>query len=252
MTKDKPSAGIPVPVVMVGTTAKFVRAIQAFAPALPKVFRTLTRLKLQASFRGLDKIRFVESTERGSDAYYYNKSEDIISIYPFAAGPFSRLDKVIYMALAERYWYKEMSAGQRVQWQKKLVYPKKSVIDRLQASFSRGGKTSFTQFVDEFKEANERLVVIHLCNALIKNSVRATNSRSINLTSHPATSSFARARTPYSLLPLISAYGGRGPSAESYETVFANYCAAAGKLEYSEASVGDAVVALFQSVSFDS
>lgn len=251
MMRDKPSNGLPVPVVMVGSSPRFVRAMQVFSTLLPKMFRNLDRLKLQGCYQGLDKIRIVEATEKGADTHYYDRVSDVISIYPFASSAFARLDKVLYEALGERYWYKEVSTEGKVRWTKKLVYPKKSVIDRLQTSFSRGGKTSFSQFVDEFKTADEKLIAIHLCNALIRNSARAVNSKTIVLSNHPATATFAKAKAPYSLIPLLSAYcGGRNPI-ESYEHAFASYCSERGKIRITEPSVADALVSLFQSVSFD-
>lgn len=242
---------VPVPTVLVGSGPRFMMGMTTFSRALPKIFRRLNQLGLQQAYRGLEKLRFVEFPEVGGDPFYYDKQKDIISVYPMVSTAQGRLDKVVYAAFGARHFHHNISSAGKTQWTKKLVYPDRSVIDRLQDMFRDRARPQYKSYIRDFRTATEKLVVIHLLNALIANSVAPQRVSTIDLSSFPPTADFVNGRAPFSMRPLISAYAGKRWGLDKYDNAFAEYCARRGHLDIAEPSVEDATLSLFQAVTFN-
>lgn len=218
----------------------------ALAGTLPDIFRRLDSLKLSKAYRGLKGLKFLEKTVGGEPVYYHPR-EDVIYIYPMAfSGGGPRCDILIYRGLGQRFMHKHLAAQQKLQWAKKYVYPQRSVMDLLMGLLD--GTTPYREILGRFKEASERLQVIHVLNALTANSVNHVAAGTLDLAEFPPTKDFVAGRRPFSLQPLTSAYSGR--RLNRYEDAFAEYCAQNGTLRVAEQSVRDGVLELFKTVTF--
>lgn len=250
--KSSQTSQVPVHTVYVGSGTRFLTIMAQFSRALPGIFRTLNRLRLQKSYQTLQKMRFVERLEKGTTLFDYDKSTDTLSIYPLAFQAHNRIDWVVYAGLGSRFYQREMSSVAKNQWMRKQVVPKRATIDRLQDLFDKGPvRSNFKDYLKEFNEATDRLVVIHILNALIKNSVRPSGIKTLRLDKFPPTSDFVRRLKPYSLKPLLSAYVGKTWGIDKYEFAFAEYSIRGGKFPCSELSVEDALRTLFHGVTFN-
>lgn len=103
-------------------------------------------------------------------------------------------------------------------WKHKLVLPTSEQIGAVQDRISSG---PYTQVVESFTNPVDRLVAIHVVNALIANRVRVAECKNIDIRQWGATSDFCRRKRYYSLTPLISAYCSRSLY-ENYGSAFAN------------------------------
>jgi len=237
-----------IPVVMVGKGTRFRKAMRHVSSLMPKLWSRVDELDLQRSYEGLQKIRFVERLERGNKPFHYDPDEDVISIYPLSNGLFGRIDKAFYSALGARFYANNVSGERRLQWSRKLVLPKRATIDKVQRMLKKGEFKNFRKLISSFKTPNDRLIALHICNALIKNSVRPSVAKELDLKRFPATKDFCRAHKPYSLRPLLSVYGAKNMT---YEQAFGEYCARKGTLGVSDQSVANGFLEVFRSVTFD-
>ena len=242
---------IPVNMVMIGSGSRFFRVMEALSRAMPQIFRAMNTLQLSKAYRNVVKVRFVERPEAGGDAFYYDKSRDIISIYPLVPTANGRLDKVLFAAFGRRYFERYLSSAGRTQWSKKLVYPDRAVIDHLQDLFKDSPRSAMKHYLRDFRSATEKLVVIHILNALIANSIKPNRLKTLDLRTLPCTAKFVNGSSPFSMKPLLSAYVGKQWGLDRYEVAFAEYCARSGNFDISEPSVEDAAVSLFQAVTFN-
>ena len=142
-----------------------------------------------------------------------------------------------------------MGTQAKLRWAKKLIVPERNVIDRVDQKL-RLGIIGYHELIGDFTQANEKLQVIHICNALIANSIKPAESKFIDIFTYPATADFCKGLKPYSLLPLISAYVGTGALGQ-YDVAFAKYLLKGGKFNAAETSVEIALVRLFEEVTFE-
>ena len=240
---------LPIVPVFEGGGEVFLKRVAAFAHTLPDVFNNIEHFKLAAAYRGLKKLRFVEKLERGSSALaFYDKGKDIISVYPMAFNVGNRIDQALYTGLGLRHLHLNISNDDQHRWEQKLIVPVKAVIDRFVNHCRQEDVQSYKAVIGKFNRADDKLQVIHICNALIASNVQPKALRSIDVYTHPATSEFCKGLRPYSLIPLLSAYVG-GDHLDKYESAFAAYLLHKGKFMATETSVEAQLVELFERVT---
>jgi hypothetical protein len=237
-------------IVSEGAGELFLKRLAIFSPTLPDIFRNLTRFRMDAVWRGLHKLRFCEKLERGSSTRaWYNQQNDVINIYPMAFSAGSRIDEALYMGFAQRHWALNMGTEAKLRWAKKLIVPQRNVIDRVDQKL-RLGIAGYHGLISDFTQASEKLQVIHICNALIANSIKPSETKNIDIFTYPATADFCKGLRPFSLTPLISAYVGTGALGQ-YDIAFAKYMIQGGKFNATETSVESELVRLFEEVTFE-
>ena len=216
--------------------------------ALPSMFKRLDDIGLKKSYVGLKGIRFVEQLEKGSNVMaYYDKSSDVLSIYPMAFRSQTRVDVPFYNGIGLRHWLLNVSHTQKAFWRNKLVYASQNTVDRLQAILSRSTVVSLKDIPKKFNTPIDRLIAIHVVNTLIANSLSASAVKNVSLREYPPTRDFCRGAKPYSLIPLLSVY--RGGDGNVYEDVFAEFCSEKGSIKATELSVQTQLEELFSYVS---
>ncbi len=213
------------------------------AEALPSMFTRVENLKLKKSFVGMKGVRFVEKLERGSAILSrYDRSTDTISIYPMSFRSNSRVDVAFYNGLGLRHWELNVPSHLKAVWKQKLIQPNLAVMDRLNVAF-KSGFTDYKQILNKFTSAVERLQVLHVINTLIDHNVKPQEAEHLDIYAYPPIEDFCKGLTPYSLLPLLSAYRG---TLDNYEDAFSEYCTENGKLHASESSVEFELIELFK------
>jgi len=238
---------LPITPTYIGQSPNFMRRMTSMAEALPAMFARIDSLGLKKSYVGLKGIRFVENFERGSSTMSrYDRSTDIISIYPMAFRGGSRIDVTFYTGLGLRHWELNIPTNLMMVWKHKLIQPNMATMDRL-TKYLRGGISSYKELIDKFQTPIDKLQVIHVVNALIDNSVKPQEAKTLDLFGYPPVEDFCKGLTPYSLVPLLSAYrGGIGTDIEKYENAFAEFCCENGKVRAAETSVEFELSELFR------
>jgi len=241
---------LPITPVSEGGGEQFLLRLSTFARTLPDIFRNLDRFRVSAAYRGAHKLRFAETMERGSSTRaWYNPVGDIVNIYPMAFSAGQRIDEAVYMGFAQRHWSLNMGTQAKLRWAKKLIVPQRNVIDRVDQKL-RAGIAGYHDLISQFTQASEKLQVIHICNALIANSIKPAETKNIDIFTYPATADFCKGLRPFSLVPLISAYVGTGALSQ-YDAAFAKYMIQGGKFNATEMSTEQELVRLFEEVTWE-
>ena len=232
-----------------GTTPDFLKRMAAFADVLPELTRRIDGLKLSRAYTGVKSVKFLE-VPINSEKVYYDASKDAIIIHPsnFVAG--DRIDRVFFKALGKRHWSLNMTSSDKARWLNMYAFARKSLIDRLAVHMK--GQLTFKDVIAKFNTAVDRLVVLHILNALTKNSVTPAQLKSVDFRKHPAVKDFIEGRRPYSLRPLISTYGGDIKRMSDYTECFAEWCVNRGSFKISETSTKEEFKNLFMAVSDES
>lgn len=91
-------------------------------------------------------------------------------------------------------------------WARKLVLSDKVVGISFNEKLKAGKFSSYKSLVESFDGAVERLVALHLANALIANCVPCKDSLNVDILEWPQTEGLASGKIPFSILPLLGAY----------------------------------------------
>lgn len=110
------------------------------------------------------------------------------------------LDPSATYAEAERSL--RLQPAQLERWQRKLVMANPVTVREVQARLSTA--QGYSRLVDSFSLPVDRLVAIHLANALIAHRVPPTEAP--DLAQWEPTAALANGRHPFSLTPLVTAY----------------------------------------------
>lgn len=241
---------LPVTPTYAGESPNFMRRMASMAEALPSMFHRLDSLDLKKSYVGLKGIRFVEKFERGSTTLaWYDRSSDIITVYPMAFNSGSRLDVQFYTGMGLRHWSLNIPSNLQLVWKNKLVQANLSVMDRLVIELKKGA-SNYKDVLNKFTTATDRLQVLHVINTLIDHSKKPQEAQSLDIFSYPPTEDFCSGVRAYSLTPLLSAYrGSMGLDMNKYENAFSEFCCENGNIHASETSVEYELVELFKFVS---
>jgi hypothetical protein len=91
-------------------------------------------------------------------------------------------------------------------WRRKLVTADRGVADSFNVKLQSGRFSTFRGLVESFEGAVERLVALHLANALIHHRVSFGDAKNMDVFEWPHTQGLATGKVPYSVIPLVSAY----------------------------------------------
>jgi hypothetical protein len=91
-------------------------------------------------------------------------------------------------------------------WKRKLVLADSEVACQFNEKLKSGNFSSFKSLVESFTGAVERLIAIHISNALIHYRVSFGGTKNIDVTIWPQTEGLANGTQPYSIIPLLGAY----------------------------------------------
>jgi hypothetical protein len=229
-----------------GSSAGFLKRMAVFADTIPDLTRRISGLKLSPSCSGLRSIKFVEATIN-SEKFTYDRAKDELILYPanFKAG--DRIDYYFFKAIARRHWNLNVSSGEKVRWANMQVFVKRALVDRIAQVLN--GSMQFKDVIQKFNTAVDKLVVVHILNALTKNSVTPSQLKSMDFRKHPSVSDFVAGRRPFSIKPLVSTYGGSVKRLGDYEEAFSEYCLFRGEFKISESSTKEEFKDLFLEVS---
>lgn len=242
---------LPVPVTVIGDDPVFLERVGKFAPALPGIFERLRWLRLELSYQKLRKLVFTQEA-RYSDPVYYKLTDDTLMIFPLAFRAGQRIDIATYMGFGRRHWQRNIPSPYKEQWLKLEIEPDKRVVSKVVDHLKAG--TGYKGLVARFSRCHDRLIAIHIANALIRNHVPPDVASRLDLYAYPPTADFVRGERKFSLKPLISAYrpsGLYGLDVAVYEEAFTSYCMTRGSIPVTELSVQHALVELFKSITFD-
>ena len=230
---------------------EFGRLASQVSRALDEVIRVLQRYRLERAADGA-QVKYFGTTPEGSSipATYY-RTGDWLHIYlPVFDNHPDILESVLIHELGHRMWYNHITSTQRMLWNKKYIAADGRTIDRIQHLLNTKKYTRYRDMVEEFDNPNERLVAIHIANALIANKYPTGLTQKLNVREYPATKEFSRGSRLYSLIPLISAYA-RESDYEDYAETFRAYVESDGTLrQISEESTRLGLVELFEKVTF--
>jgi hypothetical protein len=229
-----------------GSSAEFLRKMAAFADTIPDLTRRLTGLKLSPAYSGLRSVKFIEAAPN-NDKFVYDRSKDELTLYPRNFGPGDRIDHYFFKAIARRHWSLNIPAADKVRWSGMQVFVKRALVDRIAEALD--GKTPFKTVINKFNKAVDKLVVIHVLNALTQNSVTPSQLKSMDFRKHTSVSDFLNGKRPFSIKPLVSAYGGDVRRVGDYEEAFSEYCLGRGEFKITESSTKEEFKNLFLEVS---
>ena len=193
---------------------------------------------------------FGSASEGPSIIATYYKTTDWLHVYlPVVRDNPGLLDSMVVHELGHRHWYQNLTSYERGRWNKKYVAASTSTIDRIQSLLRTKRYGQYRDIVEEFDSPNERLVCIHVVNALLVNKYPVKLLDQVNIKEHPATKEFATGGKLYSLIPLVSAYA-READYEDYAETFRAYVESNGSLsQLDEPSTRKVLVELFEEVS---
>ena len=94
-------------------------------------------------------------------------------------------------------------------WELKYCLPERGQIDAIQGKISSDKFSTYRELTESFSTAVDRLVCLHVCNALLANGVPRKQARNLNICQYGATSDFCNLRRMHSIRPLLTAYAER-------------------------------------------
>ena len=104
-------------------------------------------------------------------------------------------------------------------WNRKLVIPSAAAIDTFQSRLKEK-LPDYNALVDTFNTTTDRMVAIHIANALEANGQTIGDSANLDLKNWGPTMEFANCRRYYSITDLVNAYAPRS-IATSFPSAFA-------------------------------
>ncbi len=116
-----------------------------------------------------------------------------------------RAENFLIKAAGDAY-FSTLSEDAADLWANKYTLPNVSQIRAYQGRLKNESYTSYLAIVESFNSPVDRLVAIHLSNALIANGVSVASARNLDVTSWPATEEYANRGRYHSLTPIIGAY----------------------------------------------
>jgi hypothetical protein len=231
--------------------SEFQRLAGKASSVLNRVIGKLGRFRLERAASGGQVKYYGTAAEGPAIPATYFPTGDWLHLYlpVFRANP-GILESVLIHELGHRYWFNYVPGFKRSLWNKKYTPANRSTIDRIQHLLKTKKYNRYMDLVDDFDNPNERLVAIHVANALIVNKYPAKLTGELDIREHPATKDFCKGSRPYSLIPLISAYA-READYEDYAETFRAFVESNGKLtQLRDASVREALLDLFNRVCF--
>ncbi len=230
-----------------GTSQLFLYRMGNITNALPDMFSQIRKCGLEASTRGVKKIRICEKMEAGLNLASYDPAADQVNIYPMAWQSGARVDISFYAGFGLRHWLRNVQPVNRVLWLKKAVFCDPRSYKNVSSWFT--GQHDYSTILQGAKTADTRLITWAIIQLLRDGGVDHRDLASMNISSSPMVADFIAGRKPYSLKPLITRFGGGQFNVSSYEGAFSSYVAHGGKIALTDPSASAALTDLFRRVS---
>ncbi len=131
----------------------------------------------------------------------YDQALNVVLYSPSAP----MLPEVFYRAIGDWLFNNSPTTAREI-WNKQLVAADPSVGAAFDAKLSSGQFSSWRALVESFDGAVNRLVALHIANALIANGMPIGDAVGLKVVDWPMTSEFATGKRPMSIIPLTSAY----------------------------------------------
>lgn len=213
---------------------------------LPEAFEIIRERGLESSYSGLKGLILSGSPSDGRPSFY-SPADDTITLQCPNFRSTDRLDLIVYRAIGRRHWQANLSNAGRVTWQRMYQFVSGSASERVVQAFMTGSQ--FSDVIAGLTRAVDRLIAVHVANALSASSITPLSLQSgpAALTNHPSVSGLLSGSKPFSLIPLVSAYGDYD-NLKAYEKAFMEYCAE-GSFRVYESSTRDSLKELFLKTS---
>lgn len=137
--------------------------------------------------------------------YIEGGQKPVIFVYP-VMGTFTA-DHQAFCVIREfgDYLLSKAPEESDVQWRQKLVLPTTEQINAFQQRLNQGFN-SYQEVVDSLKSPLDRLVALHMANAMMYNGQAFAGASNVNVREWGPTKEFATLTRYFSLVPLTSAY----------------------------------------------
>lgn len=160
-------------------------------------------------------------------------------------GKSNRATQDLLEAVGDLILQKAGKVGQQI-WKRKLCLANDGTASSFTQKLGSKQFSTYRSVVESFTGAIERLIALHLANALISQRLSIEDAYNIDVANWPATTQFASGKKAYSIIPLATAYCD--PSCvESYGHAF--YCRVMSKLACGRKDVKEAFVGVIDSVA---
>lgn len=231
-----------------GSSEGFLKKLASIQKILKFAETRMNSLQLVSAHRGVKSVQILEKLCQGRRAWHYDRVNDTVTLYPDSFS--NRPDRDVYEAFGQRHWEQNLTPAQQQQWIDAEVYPSIGVL-KMFKRMVRKGIASWDEAIAAFKDPDDKLVIIHLVNALLKNHTTPQQAKFLNLDHYPPVAQFITAQKPYSARPLLTTYRAVHDQPRSYAIAFGEFCMNNGKFVFAPTPITTLYRALFRAVTFD-
>jgi hypothetical protein len=147
----------------------------------------------------------VKAHWRDTEVRCMGKNWDVIAVYPVVETYTPEYQAFVVLREFGDYLMTKAGDEADVLWRQKLVLPTTEQINAFQQRLHQGFKT-YQEVVDSMKSPVDRLVALHLSNAMMFNGQAFAGASNVNVREWGPTQEFANLTRYFSLVPLTSAY----------------------------------------------
>lgn len=137
--------------------------------------------------------------------YVEGGTKPVIFVYPAVEKLTPEHQAFVVLREFGDYLLSKAPAEMEVEWRQKLVLPTTEQINAFQQRLNQGFN-SYQEVVGSLKSPIDRLVALHLSNAMMYNGQAFTGASNVNVREWGPTKEFATLTRYYSIAPLTSAY----------------------------------------------
>lgn len=137
--------------------------------------------------------------------YIENNTKPVIYTYPVVETFTADYQAFVVLREFGDYLLTKASAEMEVEWRQKLILPTTEQINAFQQRLNQGFD-SYQAVVDSLKSPVDRLVALHMANAMMYNGQAFAGATNVDVRQWGPTKEFATLTRYYSITPLTSAY----------------------------------------------
>jgi len=152
--------------------------------------------------------------------YIEGNTKPVIYTYPVVESFTAEYQAFVVLREFGDYLLTKAPDEMDVEWRQKLVLPTTEQINAFQQRLNQGFN-SYQEVVDSLKSPLDRLVALHMANAMMYNGQAFAGASNVNVREWGPTKEFATLTRYYSIAPLTSAYCPRDVH-KDFGTAFAS------------------------------
>ncbi|MGV0949097.1 MAG: hypothetical protein ACOYB3_00185 [Azonexus sp.] len=137
--------------------------------------------------------------------YVEGGTKPVVYTYPIIEKLTQEYQAFVVLREFGDYLITKAPAEMDVEWRQKLILPTTEQIDAFQQRLNQGF-TSYQEVVDSLKSPLDRLVALHMANAMMYNGQAFAGASNVNVREWGPTKEFATMTRYFSIAPLTSAY----------------------------------------------